>query len=839
MAPPPQELVFSDVERMREEDSVEDGPKDGELKKHKVDLELVLPDDAATCEACIQRLVELARAKPGILEAHIDGTDQEHPKLCLHYDPAIVGIGAVESLVKYAGAELKARFEHLSIEVRGLRHERHSRILAETMNKWSGVFHATVSFGGRRVNIEFDPSKTSRAQLLANIEKQGLREVKPGFPPEAPGPEREEHEHEHEGLFGEHSELIFSLTCGALTGIGWILDKSGLSSTGLFIVAYLLGSWFTLQDAFAAIRAKRFEIDFLMLLAAAGAAALGEWFEGALLLFLFTFGHALEGFAMRRARNAIDALAKLAPETALRLDESGSVREVGVEELAIDDQLLVKPNVRIPADGFVLAGMSGVNQAPITGESVPAEKQPVLDAEKAAAKPESVPAESRVFAGTINGSGALTIQVTKRAGESTLARVIKMVSEAEAQQSATQIFTDKFERLFVPIVLIGVIVLLFAWTVVDEPFNSSFYRAMAVLVAASPCALAIATPSAVLAGVARAARGGVLIKGGAHLESLGLVDVIAFDKTGTLTEGKPKLTDIFPTPGVSEDELLRFAVAIEKGSDHPLATAIVTGAEEKLRKDARLPDVSDIQAIIGFGVKGRIGGETVEIGKPGLFTHDGTLPEDVVRSVEGLLNSGRTVMIVKAGNRFLGAMGMMDTPRATARGVLARLHGLGVRQTIMLTGDHQKVGEEIGRQIGMSAVRGDLLPEQKVALVTELARSGRVAMVGDGVNDAPAMASATVGIAMGAGGSDVALETADVALMADDLEALPFAVGLSRTARKIIRQNLWMSLGMVVFLVPATIFDFARIGVAVSLHEGSTLVVVLNALRLLAYKDRG
>jgi Cd2+/Zn2+-exporting ATPase len=443
-----------------------------------------------------------------------------------------------------------------------------------------------------------------------------------------------------------------------------------------------------------------------------------------------------------------------------------------------------------------------------------------------------------VFAGTINGAAVLTAVVTKTASESTLARVVKLVAEAETQKSPTQQFTDRFERAFVPIILVVVVGLLFAWIVIDEPFARSFYRAMAVLVAASPCALAIATPSAVLSGVARAARAGVLVKGGAHLESLGLVRAIAFDKTGTLTEGKPRLTDVITVDGASEEELLAVAVAVEKQSDHPLASAIVEGATVRWPGLAAR-EASAVEAVVGYGVRATVAGAEVAIGKPGMFTRDAVLPQTVADAVGKLQGEGRTVMVVRSGARFLGALGVMDTPRESAGTVISELHALGIEQTIMLTGDNQRVADAVAKHVGIRVARGDLLPEEKVAAIAELASSkSRVAMVGDGVNDAPAMANATVGIAMGAGGSDVALETADVALMADDLRALPFAVGLSRAARSIIRQNLWASLGMVAFLIPATIFGFAKIGVAVALHEGSTLLVVANALRLLAYEHR-
>lgn len=809
------------------------------MNKRKLELGIVLPRDAAQCESCIARLVESVSAVPGVTTVHVDRDDPARPKLCLHSDTGSVQLEDIEALVKSTGAKLAARYEHLSAPAVGLRHERQARLVEGVFARQEGVLHAAVAFGTRRLFVEFDPSRTNRALLLEVAARAGIATFVEPTAPATAAEAHDEHEHEHGGPFGERSELVFSLACGALTGVGWALGKAAVASfftTGLFVLAYVLGAWFTVKEVVVALRARKFEIDFLMLLAAIGAAALGEWFEGALLLFLFTLGHGLEAYAMRRARNAIGALAKLVPETALRLDEGGE-HELPVAALVAGDQILVKPNTRLPADGFVVSGSSSVNQAPITGESVPVDKRPVPELERALASPDSLGAEHRVFAGTINGASALTVVVTKGAQESTLARVVKLVSEAETQKSPTQQFTERFERAFVPVILAVVVGLLFAWLLVDEPFTQSFYRAMAVLVAASPCALAIATPSAVLAGVARAARAGVLIKGGAHLESLGLVRAIAFDKTGTLTEGQPRLTDVIAIDG-AEDELLAVAVAVERQSDHPLASAIVEGAAARHPSLMNL-EASTVEAVVGYGVRGTVGGVDVAIGKPGLFTRDGALSERVSTAVSALEAEGRTVMVVRLGARFLGVLGVMDTPRESARVVVSELHAMGIEQTIMLTGDNQRVADAVAKHVGIRVAHGDLLPEQKVAAIAELASSkSRVAMVGDGVNDAPAMASATVGIAMGAGGSDVALETADVALMADDLRALPFAVGLSRAARSIIRQNLWASLGMVAFLIPATLFAFAKIGVAVALHEGSTLLVVANALRLLAWEQR-
>ncbi|WP_374153138.1 heavy metal translocating P-type ATPase [Xanthomonas hortorum pv. hederae] len=369
-----------------------------------------------------------------------------------------------------------------------------------------------------------------------------------------------------------------------------------------------------------------------------------------------------------------------------------------------------------------------------------------------------------------------------------------------------------------------------------QSLGSNIYRAMAVLVAASPCALAIATPSAVLSGIARAARGGVLIKGGAPLEELGSLKAMAFDKTGTLTEGRPRITDVVPLDGVSEDELLTVAVAVESLSDHPLAAAIARDGRERLG-GADIPAASGLENLIGRGVTAALGDETVWIGKAELFGSDGIAPlgDSAATAIAQLREAGRTTMVVRRGTRDLGAIGLLDTPRAGAREALQRLRELGIRRMIMISGDHQKVADAIAREVGLDEAWGDLMPEDKVESIRKLRERDKVAMVGDGVNDAPAMANATVGIAMGAASSDVALETADVALMADDLRHLPFAVGLSRHTRGVIRQNVFVSLGVVAFLVPATIFGLG-IGPAVAIHEGSTLLVVFNALRLLAYK---
>ncbi|HVK47687.1 MAG TPA: heavy metal translocating P-type ATPase, partial [Pseudobacter sp.] len=449
-------------------------------------------------------------------------------------------------------------------------------------------------------------------------------------------------------------------------------------------------------------------------------------------------------------------------------------------------------------------------------------------------------AQYRVFAGTINGNELLEIKVIREAADSTLSRLVLLVNEAQTQKSPTQQFTDRIERIFVPAVLVLVTLLCFAFLVIDEPFSKSFYRAMSVLVAASPCALAISTPSAVLSGVARAARAGVLIKGGRPLEDLGTLEALAFDKTGTLTEGKPRLTKVQPFNDLTETQLLKIAVAVEALSDHPIAKAIVRDGREKLANED-IPQAHDMEAVLGKGIKAALGSDQIYAGNLTLFeTLDDAKPsQEIIDAVRQAEAAGQTTMLIRKNATYIGLIAVMDTPREEAREALAMLKQTGIKKMIMLTGDNQKVADAIAREIGLTDAIGSLLPEQKVEAIQKLAQQeGKVAMVGDGVNDAPAMAKSTVGIAMGAAGSDVALETADIALMGDKLLLLPFAIGLSRQSKKIIKQNLVISLGMVAILIPLTILGIASIGPAVAAHEGSTLVVVANALRLLVYKHK-
>ncbi len=623
----------------------------------------------------------------------------------------------------------------------------------------------------------------------------------------------------------DNKDFLLSIAAGIVLILAWTLESWSQLPRGvvvtLYILSYFLGSIEILSHGVNNLRSGKFSfnIDLLMLLAAAGAAAIGAWAEGGFLLFLFSFAHAMENYAMGRARDAIKALSNLTPSMAHVLRD-GRENKVPVEEVNVGEIVVVRPGERLPVDGKIISGHSAVDQAPITGESVPVDKEP----------------GSEVFAGTVNGEGALEIETTRAMGDRTLDRVVQLVTEAQSEKAPTQLFTDKFQRIFVPLVLIADVMLIVIpplfgfWTL-----SQSFYRAMTLLVAASPCALALGTPATVLAGIAQAARRGVLIKGGTHLEALGSVVAIAFDKTGTLTIGKPEVTDLLPAEGVTKDELLIIAAAVERRSQHPLAAAIVRRAEAA---NLQLPEAGDLQSATAKGVRSEVKGETVEIGSLRLWESLAVdVPTEIIGSVKSLQQSGHSVVVVRHGQRWLGVIGIADRPRENAKGVMNQLRAMGIKRIVMLTGDNAGVGEAVGLEVGVDKVTANLLPEDKVTAIKELVDSYKwVAMVGDGVNDAPALANASVGIAMGGAGTAAALETADAALMGDDLSRLPFAIALSRMSRRVIRQNVFIALGVIAILVVSSVTGWLGIGITVVIHEGSTLVVIANALRLLTFQ---
>jgi Cd2+/Zn2+-exporting ATPase len=783
------------------------------MQKLRLDLPLLLPELPDLRDACVARLQALLSPRRGVLRTHVRQVDGRS-ELCVHYDAALITGEEVKQLAHAAGAEVHARVGHYLIPLRAVAGEDAGRRIEQTLSRIDGVLAVSVNLPAQRARIEFDRERLETGAIDKAIRDLGFSAEEAALPPAPPL-----------NWYRRNRELVWSLTGGALLvgafSIERALDGRTAGTLAFYAASYVFGAFDLVRHALASLRRRAFvfDIDLLMLLAAVGAAILGEWAEGAFLLFLFSLAHSLEHYALGRARASIRALADLAPPIA-RVQQGQNIVEVPVERVSTGDLVLVRPADRIPVDGTVQTGQSAVNQAPITGESVPVDKSP----------------GDEVFAGTVNGEGVLTIVTTRAAGDRTLDRVMKLVEEAQTAKAPTQLFTERFERVFVPAVLVADVALMVVppllgfWT-----WSTSFYRAMALLVAASPCALALGTPATVLAGIARAARRGVLVKGGVHLENLGTIRALALDKTGTLTVGQPEVTDVEPAGSVAPTELLRVAASVERQSQHPLAQAVV----RKATAEGIAIDAADaVESVTGRGIRAKVGGRRVEIGNLRMFAEANVeIPPGVREAVTRLQNSGRSVMLVRREDAWLGVLGMADQPRADVRQVLNMIRRLGVAPLVMLTGDHRSVGETVGREVGVDEIRAELLPESKVTAIEELAaQHGAVAMVGDGVNDAPALAQATVGIAMGGAGTAAALETADVALMADDLGRLPFAIGLSRQARAIIRQNLWLSMAVIALLILATTTGVVGIGPAVFVHEGSTLVVVANALRLLRYE---
>jgi Cd2+/Zn2+-exporting ATPase len=606
----------------------------------------------------------------------------------------------------------------------------------------------------------------------------------------------------------------------ALAWLGHWLAWPDLVITACYMLAYLAGGLLATQTGVAALRERQINVDLLMVLAALGAASIGQWAEGGILLFLFSLSNALQQYALDRSRRAISSLMDLRPDEATIYDD-GVERRLPIEAVTVGQHMLVRPGERLPLDGVIVSGTTSINQAPITGESAPVTKQP----------------GDTVFAGTINQDGALTVRVTKLASESTLARIIALVEEAHANKAPTQRWIDLFEQRYA-VAVIGLTLLAIALPpLLGAPFGPSFYRAMTLLVVASPCALVISTPAAVLSAIANAARQGILFKGGAYLEALGSVRAIALDKTGTLTTGRPRVTDVMPFDGYTSDQVLRLAASVEQHSEHPIAAALVAEARDR---SVALAEPAAVQAVPGRGVRGVVDRQTVLVGNSDLFTELGQpLTEPVVEAIRRLQAEGKTTMAVTTDHP-IGVVAVADTARSEAGSVIARLRGLGVQRIVMLTGDHRLVAETVAHDLGVTEVRADLLPQEKQQVVADLVRQeGQVAMVGDGVNDAPALATASIGVAMGAAGTDVALETADVVLMSDDLGKLAYAIDLSRRARVVVVQNLAFSLLVIVLLMLATFGGIMTLPFGVLGHEGSTVLVVLNSLRLLALRDRG
>ena len=719
---------------------------------------------------------------------------------------------AQENLVLNAGVQ--AGMETI-LQVAGMDCADEVAAIERVLKPLAGVGEIRVNLMGGKVTVKHDASIQPEA-LIRAIGSAGLKaRLDQG---------------DAEGDFSgaaHRARMISVMVSGLLTGVGMLIEWTGIAphslSVAVFVCAILAGIRFILPKTIGAIRRLSLDMNVLMTVAAAGAAAIGQWSEGAAVVFLFALSELLEALSLGRARRAIQALMQLSPEVAL-LKRGDGFEEVPVEQVKVGDLIAVKSGSRIPLDGEIESGSSAINQAPITGESLPVEK---------------VPGDT-VFAGTINGEGALEVRVTKLSTDTTLARIIHLVEDAQSQKAPSQRFVDVFARYYTPAVFACA---LFIWIAPPLFFSAEWltwtYRALVLLVIACPCALVISTPVSIVSGLTALARRGVLVKGGAVLEAIGKLTALATDKTGTITEGQPRVTGVIPLNSTPEEELLRIAAAIDIHSEHPLAQAVVNYARSK---EVQFPRSENYRAQNGRGAEGEIDGHRYFVGNH-RFTHElAVCSEEIERTLAEIESRAQSVVVVghkpheDCKGQVLGVIAVGDTIRANAAQAVRSLHSSGVKNVVMLSGDNQRTVDAISKQAGIDKAFGDLLPEQKVEHVRALMQQHRnVAMIGDGVNDAPAMATASVGIAMGAAGTDTALETADMALMQDDLSKVAEAIQIGRRTVRVIQANIAFALAVkAVFLVLA-LSGHTSLWLAILADTGATLVVIANALRLLKH----
>jgi Cd2+/Zn2+-exporting ATPase len=692
-----------------------------------------------------------------------------------------------------------------TFKVEGMDCHEEVAILQSRLNRLAGLEALDADVIGQRLRIKYDAAKLSTGSIAEAVAQTGMRAWL---------------EHEEPALVGPsaNSRLRLLIGSGASFALGLAAPFLGVPATLAWIPLALsigLGGTFTARRALLSLRSGVLDINTLMVFAVIGAMVLGEWSEAASVVFLFALAQLLESRAMDRARGAIRALMDLAPADAI-VRRDGLDRRVPVDDVMAGDTIVVRPGEKVPLDGRVSAGQSHVNQAPVTGESLPVDKGP----------------GDEVFAGTINGRGALDVLVTRLRRDSTLARIIHLVENAQAQRAPSQAFVDRFARVYTPVVLVLAVALALAPPLfAGASWATWFYRSLVLLVISCPCALVISTPVSIVSALAAGARKGVLIKGGVHLEKMAAIRCVAFDKTGTLTRAQLHVVDVRPVGGAQASEVLQLAASLEMRSEHPIGEAIVAHA---LAAGVRPVAVDAFQSIPGRGAEARLGSHDVVVGSHRLFEERGLCSTEMEAAIDAIERRGASAVMVAAGGAAVGVIGVADEPREAAREAIALLRRQGIEHVVLLTGDQEVTARALAEALDLDAYRAALLPEDKVAAVEDLRRRyGALAMVGDGVNDAPALAAADVGIAMGVAGTDAALETADVALMADELSKIPFALRLSRATARNIHANIGFSIVVKGAFLVLAVTGAATLWMAVAADMGASLIVIANALRLL------
>ncbi|WP_241773240.1 heavy metal translocating P-type ATPase [Bacillus sp. LL01] len=679
------------------------------------------------------------------------------------------------------------------------------------VKKISGVTDAKVNFGASKVSV-------SGAASISDIEKAGAFDKIKVFP------EQEEIPDEIPvPFYKKHATVLLSFV---FLIAGWVAffqqGENHIFTTFLFATSIVVGGYRLFFTGLNNLVRLQFDMKTLMTIAIIGAAIIGEWGEGATVVILFAISEALESYSMEKARASIRSLMNVSPKQATILIE-GKEQQLAVKDIQIGDRMLVKPGQKIAMDGTILKGAASISEAAITGESIPVARS----------------VHDEVFAGTFNEDGLLEVEVTKRIEDTTIAKIIHLVEEAQAERAPSQAFVDKFAKYYTPlIVIIAFLVATVPPLFLGLGWNTWIYQGLAVLVVGCPCALVISTPIAIVTAIGNAARNGVLIKGGVFLEEVGRIKAIAFDKTGTLTRGAPEVTDV-QTFQHTEEELLRIIATLEGGSTHPLASAILQKAEEVGVADS-VYTMEDFESVAGKGIKASIEGIVYKAGSPNWFLNEKHPDmENFAEKIHQLQNTGKTVIVIGTSDKIIGFLGIRDEIRESSSASVKELKEMGIPHLYMLTGDNGRTAEAIGHEVEIDHVKSSLLPEDKLRYIKELRdKHGAMMMVGDGINDAPALAASSVGVAMGGAGTDTALETADVALMGDDLRKLPFTIRLSRKALTIIKQNIAFSLGLKILALLLVIPGWLTLWIAIFADMGATLLVTLNSLRLLKVKDK-
>jgi len=760
---------------------------------------------------------------PGVLQA---SADPAHGSIEIAFDPSRLSENEVRELAASQVDEVALAMQKRSYRLNSAASEAGALKLEKKVSQISGVRHATATYIGKVLCLTFDSNVAHESEVIAGLKKTGADigplEIRKAVAPLWQRVRSGEHNEEISCALGLLF-LIAAAIAGKLTGTSYL-------TSALYVGAYIFAGQEGVKSAIASLRERVLDVDVLMVLAALGAAAVGAPFEGALLLFLFSFSNVLQRYAMDRTHRAIEALLTLRPEEAF-VKRDGTMVRVAVEDLQVGEIVVVRPGEQIPVDGVLAEGDTHVDESSLTGESMPVSKN----------------IGDPLFAGTLNQSGGIDLRVTKRTEDSALAKMVKLVAEAQAEKSKTQRFLERAEQYYaMGVILFTIGVFLVPWLFWGESFGTAFYRAMTIMVVASPCALIISTPATVLSAIGGAARRGILIKGGSHLERASHIDIVAVDKTGTLTVGKPSLTELVTPSGVhlldtnlpaDARELLRIAAALESKSEHPLAHAVVQAA---VKLGIEPPPATAFQATTGKGAEATIESRRYVIGSERWFREAHASGFEALAALaQPLQQKGHTCVWlgVRDGDDVAAeaVLVMADTIRPEARELTRKLHAIGVKKVVMLTGDHKLVAAAIAHEAGVDEFHGELLPEDKLRIIRLLKEEGSVMMIGDGVNDAPALATSDLGVAMGAAGTDVAMETADVVLMGDRLENIPLLLSHARRAKRVLLQNLTFAGSIIVVLIIAALGFALPLPIGVIGHEGSTVLVCLNGLRLLMF----